>query len=875
MQTVCPHCNAPLRHPNAAFCGTCGRSLTPAPSPPPPPPGGGPQPSGTQLLQPSQLIIRWPGGQSQTAPLLKDMLTVGREPGNDLTVNFSTVSRQHLRLEKRGGTYHVIDLGSRNGTTLNGQRLMANMAYPLSHSAVLRIGDDAGNSVSLTYQESGTALGPTMTRQLALAGRTQTVLGRDPACDVPLQAPSVSWHHARIGQTPQGATLRDLGSTNGTFVNGKRVGSHPLQAGDRIQIGPFVLAYQPSQLTSFGGTDDFSLDGIQLRREVPAKGGATKVILDNVSISVQPREFVALVGGSGAGKSTLMNALCGFKKASAGQVLVNGEDLYANYGRYRTQLGYVPQDDIIHQGLPVARALRYAARLRLPADTKPKDVQARVDEVLLRVGLAGQKGQLVSSLSGGQRKRVSIGSELLVKPGLFFLDEPTSGLDPGLEKRMMATMRDLSDEGRTVVLVTHATANITLCDLVAFMSQGYLVFYGPPDDAKQFFGAMEFADIYAQLEPAPTPQTPTPDLKAIAKQWEARFRTHPCYQQYVAGRQGGGHHGPGRPPPGPVTPPLGPSGKAGQAAGGRGSPLRQFLLQAQRYAELITRDRMSLFVLLAVMPIIALLLLLTGKPADLVGNSAAEISRELAKGGNYLVAARAQSLLLMMALASVLLGLFGAAYEVVKEWSVYRRERMVNLGILPYLGSKVAVLMAFALLQCLLLLLVVSFKIDLPTEGLLLSAPAEMYVTLLLAALASIGMGLFISSISRSQNMVIYIILILLFLQIIFSGALFDLPSAAKPISYATVTRWAMEGLGASVNMEYLSGLDTIKVKIPADPALGLPEQEKEVKNQTSFRIDYTREEGHLLSRWAILLGFGLFWAGLAGVVLKRRDELK
>ena len=471
--------------------------------------------------------------------MVQDHLSVGREPASDVVVNFPTVSNRHLRLEKQGGIYHAIDLGSTNGTTLNGHKLRANVAYPLSSGAVLRIGDEAGNSVSLTYQDSAGPAAAPVARQLALAGRPQTRIGRNPTSDVHLQAPSVSWDHARIDQSAQGAVLTDLGSTNGTYVNGARVRTHRLSPRDRIQIGPFILEYQPAQLTSTGGSDDFRLDGLQLRTEVPTKGGKTKVILNDVSISVAPREFVALVGGSGAGKSTLLNALSGYRRATSGHVLVNGEDLYQSYGQYCSQMGYVPQQDIIHRGLPVDHALRYAAQLRLPSDTKAQEIESRIGEVLERVGLTTQRAQLVSELSGGQLKRVSIGSELLIKPGLFFLDEPTSGLDPGLDKRMMATMRDLSDEGRTVVLVTHATGNIAMCDLVAFLSQGRLVFYGPPDEAKRFFNAIEFADIYAQLEPAPTPQNPNPDLKKIAQDWETRFRQHPCYQQYVAGRQSG------------------------------------------------------------------------------------------------------------------------------------------------------------------------------------------------------------------------------------------------------------------------------------------------------------------------------------------------
>ncbi|MCZ7674259.1 MAG: ABC transporter ATP-binding protein [Chloroflexi bacterium] len=245
---------------------------------------------------------------------------------------------------------------------------------------------------------------------------------------------------------------------------------------------------------------NYRLDATNLTRIVSIggltqklSGGSTqRIILDDVTLSIHPREFVALVGGSGAGKSTLMKAMSGFTPANSGQVLVNGDDLYANFGAYRSILGYVPQDDIIHGQLTVYSALNYAAQLRLP-DAPPAEIETRIQRVIQEVELVGHEEKQVQSLSGGQRKRVSIAVELLAEPGLFFLDEPTSGLDPGLEKKMMYTMRQLADNGRTIILVTHATANIDQCTQVAFMSEGgKLAYFGPPKDALVFFQATDF-----------------------------------------------------------------------------------------------------------------------------------------------------------------------------------------------------------------------------------------------------------------------------------------------------------------------------------------------------------------------------------------------
>src|SRR5881396_2024237 len=208
-------------------------------------------------------------------------------------------------------------------------------------------------------------------------------------------------------------------------------------------------------------------------------------------------------------------------------VLKNGQDYYKHLAAFSTQLGYVPQEDIIHRDLTVVRALYYAAKLRLPSDFTEAQIKQRIKEVLVDVEMSYRRNLLVSKLSGGQRKRVSIALELLANPSVFFLDEPTSGLDPGLDRKMMFLLRKLADKGHTIVLVTHATNNINTCDYICFLAQGgRLAYFGLPDGAKSYFGKSDFAEIYTSLEPTDT----NPNIPAEA---EAKFKKSPYYQQYV------------------------------------------------------------------------------------------------------------------------------------------------------------------------------------------------------------------------------------------------------------------------------------------------------------------------------------------------------
>src|ERR1700692_2243912 len=224
-----------------------------------------------------------------------------------------------------------------------------------------------------------------------------------------------------------------------------------------------------------------------------------------------------------------MDALNGLRPAQKGAVYYNDKDYYHHLASFSTQLGYVPQDDIIHRDLTVERALYYTARMRLPEDFSEEQVKQRIDEVLDEVEMKHRRTLLVSKLSGGQRKRVSIALELLANPSVFFLDEPTSGLDPGLDRKMMFLLRRLADRGRTIILVTHATNNINACDYVCFLAQGgHLAYFGPPNEAKAYFHKTDFAEIYSTLEA-------TKEEPDIAQKAGQRFLASADYQRYVVG----------------------------------------------------------------------------------------------------------------------------------------------------------------------------------------------------------------------------------------------------------------------------------------------------------------------------------------------------
>jgi len=790
---------------------------------------------------------------------------------NDIVLDVPFVARDQARIEPDGLGHRVAALGAPNRMTVHGQPL-GSQPYLLRDGDVLEL-CHAGSSdvVTLTYRNpmlKATEQTPEFKSHQFDPRQVRTAIGRQD-CAVVLKHPTVSRVHAWIDRLPDGShVLRDAGSSNGTFVNGQSINQHMLQAGDIIRIGPFKLVYQRNRLDQYDQRRGMRIDARDLTHMVTI-GGQQKTILHPVSLSIEPREFVAIVGGSGAGKSTLMRAISGYIHARGGQVLVNGDDFYQHFDAYRALIGYVPQDDILHQTLQVDRALDYAARLRLSADSDKAEIEQRVEQALGDVEMLPHRTKNVENLSGGQRKRVSIAAELLADPSLFFLDEPTSGLDPGLEKKMMHTLRHLANGGRTVVLVTHATENIALCDHVVFMAGGRMVFFGPPAEALTFFGVTTglFSDIYTRLEGRADPSDPLVqdhlgqeyaawrqqnpqhiDLPTLAELWELKYRRSAIYKRYVANRLA-------RSSPIPAnSAPEAPAARRPRPT--HQSPLRQFALLTQRYFELTIRDRWNLLILLLQAPIIGLMNLLLIRSDVLTGTTAIEVIPRL----------QAQSLLFVLAPVGVWFGVINAAREITKEQAIYRRERHSNLALLPYIFSKVVVLAILVLIQNAALLGVLALKVDFAgLRGVLFPLWPELFVSMVVASLAGMTLGLIISGLSATSDQAISMVPLALVPQILFTGLIFRLEQHSVPevLSWLMISRWSVDALGTSVNINRFCHL---------------PNGSPLAKNCHSTLADafpdaFIRSSEHLHYTWLILLLFIVGGIAITALLLKLKDR--
>jgi ABC-type multidrug transport system ATPase subunit len=704
---------------------------------------------------------------------------VGRNETADVCVFDPTCSRHHFRLVRQGGRHLVEPLSAHNPTYLNGRAVTK--PEPVAHGNVVQAGqtllqfltEPAGSATAReAANASRTASPPTVLGDAPAAGGALldsaafplagvTFLGREQRrVQVHLPHPQVSRQHACIAPHGRTATLTDLRSANGTFVNGRRVAVAALRPGDQIDIGPYALQFTGTALIPRPRSDNVELVARGVRRVVRSRDtGKPLTLLDDVTLVVRPREFVCLLGPSGSGKTTLLSALSGRSAPDAGAVLLNGKDLYAHFEALKQDMAVVPQKDVLHESLGVGRALWFTAKLRLPPDTSPAEIETALREMLETVGLTARRGTAIRHLSGGQVKRASLANEILCKPSLLFLDEVTSGLDEQTDREVMHLFRSLADAGKTVVCITHSLANVErTCHLVVVLTPGgKLAFVGKPAEALGYFGIDRLGDVYDRLAEKP------------AEHWQQAFRQSPLWGRYVAERL----------PAEAATPPP-PAAPEERRAGRR---LRQFwrqtVLLTARYAAIWRGDYAALLAMAGQALLVAVLLGVVfgdlGKTAD-----------------PFEHARQSVNLLFLLAVSGFWFGCNNAAKEIVKERTIYTRERDFNLLVGSYYASKLLLLTTISCLQAALLFAIVRAWCHPPGPW------APELAVLLMLALAGVTLGLAISALAPTEEMAITLIPAAVIPQIILSGVIAPLDGVSKALALLGVsTYWGKRGLDA------------------------------------------------------------------------------
>jgi ABC-type multidrug transport system ATPase subunit/pSer/pThr/pTyr-binding forkhead associated (FHA) protein len=807
---------------------------------------------------------------------------IGRDPAVQFRIDAPLVSRRHAEVTLTDDGWVLRDLGSSNGTYVDGKQVQV---VTVVGEVQVRLGDadegpvvllgpapgfeaattklaapEVGTVKQAVPQEAGTVkmgsplpappvpTGPPSTSRIAgasapaadaprvvrgvarVAGRAvteshdatgRTTIGRNEDNDIVLRDLNVSRKHAEVRQTGNAFEVVDLGSANGTYLNGQRITRAALTNGDMVAIGRHQFTFEGTRLheTVDNGPVSMVADDLMVRI-----GDA--VLLDDVSFALPSSTLLAVIGPSGCGKSTLVRAMTGLRPASQGTVRYDGRDLYAHYAELRYRIGVVPQDDVLHRQLTVRRALRFSAALRFANDVPRKQRHQRVDEVLQTLGLTSRAKQRIDTLSGGQRKRTSVALELLTEPSLLFLDEPTSGLDPALDKEVMTELRQIADSGRTVTVVTHSVLHLDLCDRVLVMCLGGTMgYFGPPDELLAFFGAQDYADVFEKV-------TEQPD------HWTRKYRGSELYRKYVlevmeeadelqraaaaAPRATAPHSSapasaatappaalggvptvePLSAPPSAKTPSVRPQlGRVPLAKRALHpfAPLRQFLTLCVRMFTIIVSDRGYALFLLGLPLALALITRTVPGKDGLAPPPPTE-----------LFSLEAQRLIVVLIVGAAFLGIATAIREIVNESTIYRRERAVGLSPGAYLGSKVAVFAVINTIQCILFVYLSLVGRGKPASSLVVHPPlAEIMVAVAMTALACTGFGLLFSALVKTTEQTTPILVVSVMGMLVLSGGLFELNGQAvlNQVSWLSPTRWGFASGAGTVDLQTLTRL--------------------------------------------------------------------
>ena len=681
----------------------------------------------------------------------------GRASGTLIDLKARSVSRgiHGIFTLHSDGTVEIEEVKSTNGIYLNGRKISKSV---LHSGDIVRIENGSGKI------EEEVLILPSSRNENTKWDRFRPgkhcVIGRSEDCDLVLHHVGVSKRHAEIILGSDGYYyLKDLNSTNGLFLNRRRLrGQARLYEKDIIVILDTKIIFSSGMLFVCTYRSGLGLDARNIVKKV-GKGRKQLTICNDVTLSIKPGELVAIIGGSGAGKTTLMNAISGYSKPTSGQVLVGGEELYETYDSLKNIIGYVPQQDIVYDNLTLRSMLMFAARLRLPDDTTGEERAQRVERVIKMVELEGKENTMIRRLSGGQKKRASIAVELISDPKLFFLDEPASGLDPGTERNLMNTLKKMTADGKTIILVTHSTLNLQNCDKIVFMGKGgNLCFFGNMKEAEKFFRVDNLVDVYNMITDN-------------AGYWREEYdRIAPPQMEFFEN----------------------PESEEENEKANRHSPVRQAGVLCSRYFRLLLNDRQRLMLVLLQAPLLSFLISL------------------VANGKQFESFGITQSLLFALSCSSFWIGTLNAIQEICKERVILRREYMTGLHLIPYIISKFLVLGLLCLVESILLTVVFAVGVGYPESGVIINPVIELFITTFLTALAASGMGLFASAMFKNPDRAMTVAPILLMPQILFSGLLFELEGVTKYISWFAVCRWSMEGFGTTANLNSLKSTATI-----------------------------------------------------------------
>lgn len=687
-------------------------------------------------------------------------LSVGRGVNNDITCRTPTVSIKHLEVLFENGKVLIIDLQSTNGTFVNKQRIQSYIPTPVSENDKVYLGKD-NFKITIEANLKSESINETI------------VIGRSQNCDIVLDDQMISRRHTSIRKIDFNRfEVTDLNSTNGTFIHGEKIYKEILSAADNFIIGKYVFSTN-GQYKRIDAQTVVKLD------QVSKTFSNNKTVIHPLSLEIYPKTLTAIMGPSGCGKSTLLKMMNGMIPNSTGGISLFDLNLNQYYNYFKNQIGYVPQDDTVHEELTVYQSIYYAAKLRLE-NLNDIEIENKISDLLFRLKIDHIRDQKNSEISGGQRKRVCIAIELLSEPMLLLLDEPTSPLDPQSIGDFMGILKELVNMGTTIVLVTHKPEDLQFMDEVIFLSEnGHLAFKGKTEDYLGFFNVDSAVDVYNLISGENADKWANVDNNYVLSTRNERNIDEKIKANWF----------------------------------------RQLYWLTKRNLKIKTNDTLNLWITILEAPLIGFLI--------------GFIFNDLSIG-----------VLFMMVISSVWFGVNNAARKIVKEQSIFVRERLFNLYSGTYLLSKLITLILVGFVQTVLfvgIILIMYVSTENP-----LNAPKQVLLWLWFINTTSATAGLLISAAMKSTDKVLAMVPIILIPQLMLSGVITKIHSGlVEFLSYLTFSRWGTEGL-AYIQKTIRVSDRSYKLDMEGNPiknSLGEPVYENlEVNNSA---IDFIHDQYH------------------------------
>lgn len=512
--------------------------------------------------------------------------------------------------------------------------------------------------------------------------------------------------------------------------------------------------------------------------------------LQNVTVSEKGGKLIGLMGGSGSGKSTMLNVLNGSERPSSGSVLINGIDIHENPEKVEGIIGFIPQDDLLVEDLTVFENLYYAARLCF-GKLSPQQTAERVNKVLISLGLSEIKDLKVGSplqktISGGQRKRVNIGLELLREPNILFVDEPTSGLSSRDSENIMDLLKELSLRGKMIFVVIHQPSSdiFKMFDTLIILDVGgFQIYYGNPVEAVGYFQEIINA---ATKTPGACPECGNINPEQIFNIIETRVVNE--FGRFTNTRK----ISPGQwyqyfkqrikiPRIEQVKDPLPVTQKIPNW-------IKQLLTFTKRDLLSKLSNKQYMVVNLSLSPVLALFMAYFVRYFD--------VNAEKGKGYVFYENDNIPVYFFMSVIVALFVGLIVSAEEIFRDRKIRKREAFLHLSSSSYLLSKVVILFGISSIQTLSFLAVGNLILEIP-----LSETRYWLILFTTSCFANV-LGLNISSAFDSAVTIYILIPVLVIPQLLMSGVVipFDKfnpqvgkPSGIPPMGELMTSRWAYE----------------------------------------------------------------------------------